>query len=165
MRSAVVCFGEDRLPVFKYCFKDYDPIVHVRASGREVDVSPKDARETCLAIKGKLLPKAKSYLEAVAEKKVAVPFRRYHKEGAHRSQMQGFHTGSFPVKAAKEVLEVLNNLEANAGFKGLSTDRLLIVHAAAHRGVKVRGFIPRAHGRSSPSDNTLTHIEVVGKEV
>ena len=151
------------MPVFRYSVREYDPIIHVRASGREVNISPKAAREVCTAIKGRMLPDAKAFLESVMTKEAAVPFRRYKKEGAHRS-IPGFHTGAFPVKAAEEILAVVSNLEANAGFKGLNTDRLVIVHAAAHRGVRVRGFIPRAMGRSSPSNNTLTHIELVGRE-
>ena len=159
----MACFGEASLPVFRYSFRGYDPIIHVRAAGREVDISPKAAREVCTAIKGKMLPGAKAFLEKVMEKEVAVPFRRYKKEGSHRS-IPGFHTGAFPVKAAEEILAVVSNLEANAGFKGLNTERLLIIHAAAHRGRHVKSFTPRAMGRSSPSDNILTHIELVGRE-
>ncbi|MBI2184800.1 MAG: 50S ribosomal protein L22 [Thaumarchaeota archaeon] len=153
------------MPVFKYSFKGYDPITHVRASGREVDFSPKAAREACTTIKGKLLPDAKSYLERVSEMKEALPLRRYNKEVGHRRQLQGFHSGAYPVKTVKGILEILNNLEANAGFKGMNTDRLQIIHAAAHRGLKVKNYTPRAQGRSSPSYNILTHIELVAKEV
>jgi len=39
------------------------------------------------------------------------------------------------------------------------------VHAAANRGRVVKSYVPRAFGRSSPSFNTLTHIEIVGRAV
>jgi large subunit ribosomal protein L22 len=138
--------------------------LHIRASGREVDVSPKAAREVCLYIKGKLLKDAKEFLELVEERKTSVPFRRYKKKGSHRSEFAGFHTGAYPVKAAKEVLNVLSNLEANAEFKGLDLDRLKIIHAAAQRGRLTKSYTPRAQGRSSPSYNTLVHIELIGTE-
>ncbi len=152
------------LPLFRYSFERYDPLLHIRASGREIDVSAKAAREVCVAIKGSLVKDAKEYLEAVQSKKASVPFRRYKRGGAHRSETPGFHAGAYPVKAAKEVLNVLNNLEANAEFKGLDLDRLKIIHAAAERGRLTKSFTPRAQGRSSPSFNTLVHIEMVATE-
>ncbi|MBI4258757.1 MAG: 50S ribosomal protein L22 [Thaumarchaeota archaeon] len=127
-------------------------------------MSPKAAREVCTAIKGKLLPEAKTNLEKESEMKEALPLRRYNKEVAHRRQLQGFHSGGYPVKAVREVLAILNNLEANAGFKGMNTDRLRIIHALAHRGMKIRNFTPRAQGRSTPLYNILTHVELVAKE-
>jgi large subunit ribosomal protein L22 len=111
-----------------------------------------------------LLNDAKKYLEDVKLKKSAVPFRRYKRKSAHRSELTGFHVGAYPSKAAQEVLNVLANLEANAEFKGLDLDRLKIIHAAALRGRVTKGYTPRAQGRSSPSFNTLVHIELVATE-
>lgn len=153
------------MPEFGYSFQGYDPVLHVLASGREVDVSPKATREVCLAIKGKTLGDAKAFLEAVVDKRRAVAFRRHKKKAAHQRGLPGFHAGAFPTKAARKVLEVLSNLEANADFRGMDTERLHIVHAAAHRGRAVRAFTPRAFGRASPSFGRLVHIELVGREV
>jgi len=152
------------LPRFGYSFTGYDPVIHIRASRREIDISPKHAREVCTAIKGKQLSAAKQFINNVIKKKQAVPFRRYKKQVAHRSNAPGFYAGRFPIKAATEILSTLENLEANSDFKGLNTDKLVIIHAAAHRGRKIAGYTPRAFGRSSPSFNTLVHIEIVGKE-
>ncbi|MDG6907532.1 MAG: 50S ribosomal protein L22 [Nitrososphaerota archaeon] len=152
------------MPLFRYAFQNYDPLLHIRASGREVDVSPKTAREVCKAINGMLLNDAKEYLESVKEKRAPVPFRRFKRGSAHRSDINGFHAGAYPVKAATKVLEVVSNLEANAEFKGRDLDRMKIIHAAALRGRLVRAYTPRAQGRSSPSFNTLVHIELVATE-
>lgn len=140
-------------------------MLHVRASGREVDVSPKATREVLLAIKGKTLNEAKKVLEAIAVKKRPVAFRRYKKKAAHRRGLAAFHAGAYPTKSARKVLEVLGNLEANADFRGMDTERLHIIHAAAHLGRTIRAYTPRAFGRSSPSFNRLVHIELVGREV
>jgi large subunit ribosomal protein L22 len=152
------------LPLFRYAFQSYDPLLHIRASGREVDVSPKTAREVCKAIKGMFLNDAKAYLNSVKEKEVPVSFRRFKKGSGHRSEINGFHAGGYPVKAATKVLEVLSNLEANAEFKGRDLDRMRIIHATAARGRIIRAYTPRAQGRSSPSFNTLVHIELVATE-
>ncbi len=154
----------ESLPEFKYSFVGYDPLTQVRASGREVDISSKAAREICVMIKGMNIAKAKKLLEDVTVKRQAVPFRRYKKEVPHKSSQFKFHSGGYPVKAAEEILKVLKNLEANADFKGLNTEKMTIIHAAAMRGMKVKRYVPRAFGRSSPSFNTLVHIEIVGKE-
>lgn len=152
------------MPLFKYAFQSYDPLLHIRASGREVDVSPKTAREVCKTIRGMFLTDAKEYLEAVKEKRIPVSFRRFKRGSGHRSEINGFHAGGYPVKAATKVLEVLSNLEANAEFKGRDLDRMKIIHAAAARGRIIRAYTPRAQGRSSPSFNTLVHIELVATE-
>ena len=94
----------------------------------------------------------------------SVPFRRYRKKVPHRSDLVGWPIGRYPQKAAKAILRVLENAEQNSSFKGLEVSRLRITHMAAQRGRKIRGYTPMAHGRSSPSHNTLTHIEVVVTE-
>ncbi|MGQ9470040.1 MAG: 50S ribosomal protein L22 [Nitrososphaerales archaeon] len=153
------------MPKFGYSFVGYEPLTEVRASGREVDISPKAAREICSVIKGMSIAKAKKFLGDVIAKKQAVPFRRYKKEVPHKRSQFKFHAGGYPVKAAREILKVIKNLEANAEFKGLDTEKMIIIHAAAMRGMKVKRYVPRAFGRSSPSFNTLVHIEMIGKEV
>ena len=40
------------MPKFGYSFKEYDPVVHARAAGREINMSPKASREVCNTIKG-----------------------------------------------------------------------------------------------------------------
>lgn len=155
---------KSKMPEFGYSFRGYDPLLHVKASGREIDVSPKATIEVCTAVRGLTLPKARKLLEDVIVMKAAVPFRKYKKEAAHRSEIQDFPSGAYPAKAASKVLAILENLQANAEFKGLDTERLKIIHAAAHGGRKLRRYVPRAFGKSSPSFNILVHIELVGKE-
>jgi len=152
------------LPKFKYSFADYDPLVQVRASRREVDASPKAAREVCETIKGMTITQAKNFLEDVIAKKQVVPFRRYIKKVAHKRSQFKFHAGGYPVKAASEVLRAIENLEANAEFKGLDTEKMIIIHATTLKGMKIKRYVPRAYGRSSPNFNTLIHIEIIGKE-
>ncbi|MCX8171731.1 MAG: 50S ribosomal protein L22, partial [Candidatus Bathyarchaeota archaeon] len=64
------------MPEWSYSITTYNPDNMVRASGRELRVSPKAAREICAAIKGMMLDEAKEYLSQVIAKKRAVPYRR-----------------------------------------------------------------------------------------
>ena len=153
------------MPHYGYSFEGFDPAVHVRASGREVNVSPKAAREVANTIRGMTVAKAIDLLEQVEKKKMPVAFRRHKLKVGHRSELQGFPTGSYPVKTAKAFLSVLHNLEGNSEFKGLDPDRVAIIHAAGYAGRTIKDYTPRAFGRSSPNFHQLVHIEIVGKEL
>jgi large subunit ribosomal protein L22 len=153
------------MPTWGYSVREFDPDRAVRCSGREVDVSPKAAVEICRKLRGMRLDAAKELLEAVAVKKRAIAYRRYKKEVPHRSLDEGWYAGRYPVKAAKLFLFLLEELEANAEYKGLDVDRLRIVHAASQRGSKTQRIISRAYGRATPYHNTLVHIELMGYEV
>jgi large subunit ribosomal protein L22 len=153
------------MPEWGYSITDLDPEKTVKSAGRELRVSHKAAREVCKAIKGMTLDQAKEYLNKVALKKQPVPFRRYKKKLGHRHGTEkGTFAARYPVKTAKKVLQVLEGAEANAEFKGLDPERLRIIHAAAHAGMKLDRFTPRAFGRSSPKIQTLTHVELVLEE-
>ena len=141
--------------------EELDPEKTAKASGREIRVSHKHAREVCKAIKGMMLDNAKNYLRDVMEKRKAVPFRRFKKKLGHRHGLDKVSAGRYPVKTAFHVLRVLEGAEANAENKGLDVDRLRIFHAAAYPGIKIKRYMPRAHGRASPKYQTTTHIEIV----
>jgi len=144
--------------------EELDPEKTVKASGREVRVSHKSAREVCKTIRGMMLTQAKQYLRDVLDKKRAVPFTRFKKKAGHRHGLEKAYAGKYPVKAAKQILKVIEGAEANAEYKGLDTDRLRIIHASAYPGMKIKRFTPRAHGRSSPKIQTLCHIEIALEE-
>ena len=149
---------------FSYAFQSYDPTRHVRASVREKNMSHKHAREVAVAIKGLSMEKARDYLQAVINMDRAVAFRRYKNQVGHKAD-PGMMAGRYPQKTAKEFIKVLDNLEANAQFKGMDMDRIKIINATVHKGVVVKRFIPRAMGRATPKNNALTHVELVGREV
>jgi large subunit ribosomal protein L22 len=138
-----------------------NPEKTAKASGRELKVSHKAAREVCRAIKGMMLNKAKEYLRDVAAKKKAIPYTRYKKKLPHRHGLIKTFAGRYPVKASEQILNVLNSAQSNAENKGLDVDRLRIIHAAAYQGIKLKRYAPRAHGRASPKYDTTTHVEIV----
>ena len=155
---------ELELPNYKISVFGLDVDRTAVATGRNLRISPKHAREICRELKGKYLETAQEYLEQVIAKERSVPFKRYRKKIPHRSDLLKWPAGRYPEKAAREILRVLENVEQNSSFKGLEVSRLKITHMAAQRGRKIKGFTPRAHGRSSPSFQTLTHVEVVVTE-
>ena len=149
---------------FGYAFEGYDPTRHVRASLREKTISHKHAREIAVAIKGMDLDRARDYLGDVVAGRRAVAFRRYNNQVGHRSD-PGMMAGRYPQKAAQEFVNVLNNLESNAEYKGMDLERLRIINATVHKGGLIKRFIPRARGTATPKNDTRTHVELVAQEV
>lgn len=152
------------MPKWRYSVTGLDPDRTVKCAGRELRISPKAAVEICDTIRGMKVAQAKELLELVSARKKAIPYRHYKKEVPHRSLDERWHAGRYPVKAASYVLRLIEELEANAEYRGLNLAKVRIIHAASQRGMKIRNYTPRAHGRSSPSFNTLTHVELVGYE-
>jgi len=148
------------MPKFGYSAKIEEPCA--RAFGKEMRISPKHTMEVCRAIRGMRLVAAKEYLQAVAAKKRPVPFKRHRKKLAHRKGAKG--SGQYPVKAARAILEVLKNAEANATYKGLDVEKLRIVHASAQKGIIIHGILPRAFARATPFNKPLTNVEIILKE-
>jgi len=149
------------MPKWGYSVLDLDPERTAKASGRELRVSPKATREVCNTIKGMKLDQAKHFLNQVILKKKPVPFRRHKKKAGHRHGLQKAYAGRYPVKAAQKLLEVLESAEANAEYKGLDIEKLKITHASAYPGMKIKRYIPRAFGRSSPRFETTCHVELI----
>ncbi|MDR2874143.1 MAG: 50S ribosomal protein L22 [Methanobrevibacter sp.] len=149
----------------KYVYNGADNSKTARAMGKTLKISPKHSIEICREIRGMKLDSARDYLDKVINMKKPIPFKRHNKKVGHRKGLKGWPTGRYPIKASKAILKVLENAEANAEYKGLDTENLLIEHISSHRGIVFRGFIPRAFGRSTPSNMTSTHIQVVLKEL
>ncbi|MGC9106816.1 MAG: 50S ribosomal protein L22 [Infirmifilum sp.] len=149
------------MPTWRYSV-ELDPVKTVKASLRDVSMSYKATVETLRLIKGKKLSEAKKILEEVASMKKPVPYRRFNGKVGHKKGVSG--PGRYPVKVAKKLLGLLENLENNAEFKGLDVENLRIVHAAAHKSFKIRNYLPRAFGRATPYYDQLVHVEVIGEE-
>jgi len=149
------------MPKWGYSTTPTNPDITVKASARELRVSPKHATEVCSTIKGMKLYQAKTYLQNVVAKRQPVPIRKHKKKIPHRRGLQKAYAGRYPVKAAQKVLRILENAEANAEYKGLDTERLKIIYASAHPGMKIKRYIQRAFGRSTPRFKTLCHIELI----
>ena len=152
------------MPKWGYSFTKFDVEEIAKASGRDLRISPKAAREICKTISQMRLDDAKRFLQDVIDKKRVVPYRRHDKEVPHKA-IDGWYAGRYPVKAAAEILKILDSLEANAESKNLDVERLKIVHSVAQRARVVKRYVPRAFGRSSPSFDLLCHVEFAVEEV
>ena len=153
------------MPEWGYSFieQKYDADRIAKASGRDLRIKPKHAREICATIKGMKIDQAKTFLEKVIRLEQSVPFRRHKKKQAHRHDLKEFkwYAGRYPRKAAAQIYEILSAAESNGEFKGLDVESCRIIHAATHRGRIIKRYIQRAHGRSSAKFKHLSHVEIV----
>jgi large subunit ribosomal protein L22 len=136
-----------------------DPATTAQAYGRDMPCSPKSGRNVARAIKGMPVARAKQFLEDVMELKTAVPFKVRVRKIHHRKG--GMGPGRYPVQTVKCMLKVLESAEANAEYKGLDKDRLVVTHSTAYQGTVVQAYTPRAQGRATPHYNRLCNFEVI----
>ena len=154
------------MPVWHYSVR-VDEEKSAKAVARDVPISPKKMVNLVRVVRGMRLADAKAFLERVAAGKEPVPMYRHNRKQAHHRGVAARYKvpyARYPVKAAKILLKLLDNVENNAEVKGLETERLRIVHIAVHKGRVLKRWMPRAFGRSSPRFKHTSHIEVVVTE-
>ena len=75
------------------------------------------------------------------------------------------HTqGRWPVKSAKVVIGLLENLVANAESKSLDVEKLVLTHVQCNEAQRGRRRTYRAHGRINAYMNTPCHVEIFAEE-
>jgi len=126
------------------------------ANGMAMPISTKQSIEICNFIRGRPLAKAKLLLSEVIEKKRAIPFKRFTGGAGHKKKIG---SGKYPEKTCREILKLLNAVEANAQFKGLSMGDLIISELIANK-----ASTPWHYGRQRRRKTKRTNIKVVVKE-
>ncbi|MET1159402.1 MAG: 50S ribosomal protein L22 [Thermoprotei archaeon] len=155
------------MPTWHYSYKVEDESKIAKAVQFDIPVSIKIMREVVAAIRGMKVSEAKKLLENVIKLRQPIPFRRYKGKQSHKRGLADKYKwpiGRYPVKAAKYLLKLLEHVEANAENKGLDKDKLVIIHIAAHKGVTLKRWMPRAFGRATPKFRRTSHVEVIVAE-
>ena len=133
-----------------------------KAFGYELHCSKKDSMNIAYAIKGMKIDEAKKFLQDIIDLKRSLK-AIYHKKKIHHQKSIG--PGSFPQKAAKYMLETLENAENNAEYKGFDVENMKITHVSAYGGRVLKAMMPRAHGISTNKYEETTDIEIIIEEV
>ena len=129
----------------------------VVAAGNNLRISFKYSVEACNFVRGKSLETAMMHLQRVADKKMAIPVKRYVRDRAHKPG--AIAGGIYPEKISKAFLNLLNTLKANAEDQGFNVKDLVIIKAVANKGPG-RWKHSRLRGRQMKS----THVEFEAKE-
>ncbi|MFC2153961.1 50S ribosomal protein L22 [Candidatus Altiarchaeota archaeon] len=134
----------------------------VKAMARDLDISFKDAVNICSHLKGMKVPDAINLLEAVAKLDKTIPYPRFstgigHRKGTHQEKIS-----KYPKKASLKIKGMLENIQGNADYKGLDTERLKITHIQALEGVsRVRR---RPKGRWRVWQRQFVNVQAIAEE-
>ena len=127
-----------------------------KAVGKNMRVSWKDCTEIGRFIKEDNVEKAKNKLERVIEKDLPVPMTKFNSDAGHKS---GGGPGKYPVKAAEEMLDLLEQAESNATNEGLNQNNLKVGNIITNQGPSMR--TPKRHrGREIKS----AHVKILVEE-
>lgn len=135
--------------------KEEDHIASVFVS--DLAISTKQSVEVCNFLRNRRLEQAKSLLNEVIAKKRAVPFKRYNRDTGHKP---GIAAGRYPIKTCKEILRLLDSVEANAENKALDTKNLVLFDIRANQGPGQWHY-----GRKRRRKMKRTHIIIQVKEL
>ncbi|MBI2598500.1 MAG: 50S ribosomal protein L22 [Candidatus Diapherotrites archaeon] len=149
-----------------YQVKISDPKKKAYVMAKNQPVSLKYSVELNREIKGKRIDKAETFLKNILEKKDFLPLRKYVHNIAHRKgKAKSFtKTGKYPKRLAKNYLKILENLKANADYKGLDSENLLIVHAFSSQGFRRASNQKQGRIGGKRHQSKSTHIEIVAVE-
>ncbi|MFH1972889.1 MAG: 50S ribosomal protein L22 [archaeon] len=124
-----------------------------KAFGSNLDVSRKHSIVIGDFVRGKDIEKAKTLMEGVIKKKIAVPFRRFNMDMGHKKG--NIAAGRYPVKAATRILGLIKSAESNAEDKGLDIEALYISEFIVNKGTGTM-----KHGRHRGREAKRTHISI-----
>ncbi|MBI2651645.1 50S ribosomal protein L22 [Candidatus Woesearchaeota archaeon] len=141
---------------YNYSMKDYSKENMARAIGISLPISFKQSVEICNYIRNKKLSRAKDVLNKAINQQKAIPFRRFNDNTGHK---KGIGPGKYPKKASLEILKLIDSVEANAQFKGMSTANLVIKHINANIASRMLHS-----GRKRGRKFKRTNIEIVVEE-
>lgn len=122
---------------------------------RDAPVSTKHSMEIADMIRGMEVEKARQALNEVINYRRAVPFKKFNSDVGHK---KGIGPGRYPVKAANEMLRLLNSVEANAKDKALNKVYI-------KRIVPNKASTPLRMGRQRGREAKSSNIEIVVEEM
>ncbi|MBI4210127.1 MAG: 50S ribosomal protein L22 [Candidatus Diapherotrites archaeon] len=137
-----------------------------KAMMKNKPVSLKYSLEIMSNIKGMRVDKAITWLNRIIRMEEFLPLRRYNKKVGHkRGEAKGFaKAGRYPIRCLKAFVELLNSVKANADYKGLDSENLLIAHMFASQGFGRRSYQPQGRISGKARSSKSTHLEVVVRE-
>lgn len=137
-----------------------------KAIAKNQPVSTKYSTEMCREIKGKTISGVEKRLQRILAKQQFLPLRKYNKKVAHRkgASVSGVKSGRFPKRLCTVFLKLLLSVKANADFKGLDSENLLITDCFASRGFARRSMQPKGRIAGKRRRRKSTHIEIIARE-
>ena len=137
-----------------------------KAMMKNKPVSLKYSLEIISNIKGQRLDKSLAWLGRIMRMEEFLPLRVYHKKVPHRKgEAKMFaKAGRYPFRVVKAFIGLLNTVKANADYKGLDSENLLITHAFASQGFARMSYQSQGRISGKARKRKAAHIEIVVRE-
>ena len=126
-----------------------------RTVGRDLGISTRQSLEVCVLIRNMTVEEAIQRLTKVTTMEQPVPYRKR----ASAPHKKGYGPAKYPVKCATAFIRLLEQVQANAQFKGLNASKLEIIHVNAQQASR-----PYHYGRKRRIQVKNTHVEIVVAE-
>ncbi|VVC00450.1 50S ribosomal protein L22 [uncultured archaeon] len=137
-----------------------------KAIAKNQPISLKYSTEIIANIKGMRIDKAMEFLERIRNMEEYLPLRKYNKKVGHRKgEAKGFaKAGRYPIRAVTTFLGLLEGVRANADYKGLDSDNLIITHMFASQGFQRLSYQAKGKISGKKRKKKSTHLEIVVTE-
>jgi large subunit ribosomal protein L22 len=154
--------------MMKYSYNNNKEAIAL-AQGYDIDASYKDLCAVCDAVRYLKIDRAMDVLDGIIGMERPILFERHNKYMGSRHELGG-RKGAFPVKAAKEIKNIVVNAVANSKNKGMDSDSLYIVHASANkthieRRRPPKGSLSWGRGKYGMSARTSSDLEYAKIEI
>lgn len=149
-----------------YQVDSFDAKKTARIMAKNLPVSLKYSVELLREMKGQRVDKMEKFLLRVVEMKDFLPLRKYNRKIGHKKgEAKSFtKSGKYPIRLAKVFLKLLGNLKANADYKGLNAENLLIVHGFASEGSRRYSGQPQGRISGKRRRKKACHVELIALE-
>lgn len=133
---------------------------------RNKPVSLKYSLEIISNIKGKRVDKSLAFLQRILNHEEFLPLRRYNKKIGHKKGDSKMFSkiGRYPERCVKALMDLLESVKANADYKGLDSDNLLITHMFASQGFHKISNQSQGRIAGKRRKRKATHLEIIVQE-
>lgn len=130
-------------------------------------ISVKYSTEICNQMKTRPVNKVIEWLQRIEKHEEYLPLKRYHKKVAHRkgNALGGEKAGRYPEKVARAFIKLLELAKSNADFKGLDSEKLLIIHAFCAMGMNRFSYQSKGRIAGKARRRNATNVEVIVQEM
>ncbi len=137
-----------------------------RAMVKNAPISLKYSIEIIKNIKGQRVERALAFLGRISRMEEHLPLRKYMKKMGHRKgEAKGWtKVGRYPIRTVNGFIGLLEGVQANADYKGLDSENLIITHMFASQGFARIGYQPQGKISGKKRKKKAVHLEIVVTE-
>ncbi|MBN2127029.1 MAG: 50S ribosomal protein L22 [Candidatus Diapherotrites archaeon] len=145
---------------------EFNEKTDARAVASNQPASLKYSTQIIREIKGKTMKRAEAFLQNVTERKEFIPLVKYTSGAGHKKgdAKNGAKAGRYSDRTCEVFLNLLNSVKANADYKGLDKEKLLIKNVFASTGYQKISYQKQGRIAGKRRKRKSVHLEIVVTE-